>query len=185
MIGQDTLEEQRAKAKGDIPSNAQYFFSDEEKKKFRDDPAFHLQYRKKLESAVNNLFEMFLKETETNREAERLMKAEMHRRLGPGHEELKEKLIPRWPPGCRRITPGDGYLEALVQPSKSRSPLFYVAKKHRCYHYPQGNCQNCSRRSRRRGWQPSPSRHFGLCDGFQLGLCASVVSVLSINEGKY
>ncbi len=42
----------------------------------------------------------------------------MYRRIGPGHEELKEKLIPSWPPGCRRITPGDGYLEALVQPSK-------------------------------------------------------------------
>ena len=124
MIGQDTLEEQRANAKGDLPSDAQYFFSDEEKAKFRDDPEFHLQYRKKLESSVNNLFEMFLKDTETNRAAEKLMKAEMHRRLGSGHEELKEKLIPQWPPGCRRITPGDGYLEALIQPSKIPRLLF-------------------------------------------------------------
>ncbi|KIX04808.1 uncharacterized protein Z518_05679 [Rhinocladiella mackenziei CBS 650.93] len=35
--------------------------------------------------------------------------------IGPGHEELKKRLIPLWPPGCRRITPGEGYLEALIQ----------------------------------------------------------------------
>lgn len=51
------------------------------------------------------------------------MLQEMHRRIGPGHEELKEKLIPSWPPGCRRITPGDRYLEALVAPSESFDSL--------------------------------------------------------------
>lgn len=40
---------------------------------------------------------------------------EMHRRLGPGHEELKKFIVPKWSPGCRRISPGDGYLEALVK----------------------------------------------------------------------
>ncbi len=69
MVGQDALDEQRKQGKGDAPPNAQYYFSEEEKKKFRDDPEFHLQYRKKLEAAVNNLFEMFLKDTDTNREA--------------------------------------------------------------------------------------------------------------------
>ena len=42
---------------------------------------------------------------------------EMNRRMGPGHEELKKFIIPKWAPGCRRISPGDGYLEALVQPN--------------------------------------------------------------------
>lgn len=41
----------------------------------------------------------------------------MHRRIGPGNERLKEFIIPTWAPGCRRISPGDGYLEALVQPN--------------------------------------------------------------------
>jgi cation diffusion facilitator CzcD-associated flavoprotein CzcO len=43
--------------------------------------------------------------------------AEMNRRMGPGHDELKKFIIPKWSPGCRRISPGDGYLEALVQPN--------------------------------------------------------------------
>lgn len=29
--------------------------------------------------------------------------------------EIYESLIPSFPPGCRRLTPGPGYLEALVQ----------------------------------------------------------------------
>ncbi|KEF50962.1 uncharacterized protein A1O9_12980 [Exophiala aquamarina CBS 119918] len=24
-------------------------------------------------------------------------------------------MIPTWPPGCRRLTPGEGYLETLIQ----------------------------------------------------------------------
>lgn len=39
----------------------------------------------------------------------------MNRRIGEGHDDLKKFIIPKWSPGCRRISPGDGYLEALVQ----------------------------------------------------------------------
>jgi len=31
--------------------------------------------------------------------------------------EIFEQLLPNFPPGCRRLTPGPGYLEALVQPN--------------------------------------------------------------------
>jgi hypothetical protein len=96
------LDEQKKDTKTDQPVNAQYYFTEEEKKRFRDDPQFHLQYRKKLESAVNNLFEMFIKDSDTSKEAEASMRKEMIKRIGPGHEELKEKLIPSWPPGCKK-----------------------------------------------------------------------------------
>lgn len=97
---------------------SQHFFTDEEKQRFKDDPEYHLQYRKKIESAINNIFEMYIKDSEASKGAQENMVKEMNRRIGPGHEELKSKLIPSWPPGCRRITPGDGYLEALVKPSE-------------------------------------------------------------------
>lgn len=38
----------------------------------------------------------------------------MKQRLGD-REDIKEKLIPTWSPGCRRLTPGEGYLEALTR----------------------------------------------------------------------
>jgi hypothetical protein len=33
------------------------------------------------------------------------------------NEELCKKLIPDWALGCRRITPGEGYLESLLKPN--------------------------------------------------------------------
>jgi cation diffusion facilitator CzcD-associated flavoprotein CzcO len=47
--------------------------------------------------------------------------------MGEGHEELKSHIIPSWAPGCRRISPGDGYLEALVKPNVE--PVFSGIEK--------------------------------------------------------
>lgn len=80
---------------------AQYYYSEEEKKQFRENPQQHLEYRQSLEGAANMLFDMFIANSKTSEEAETNMRAEMHRRIGEGHEELKEKLIPSWPPGCK------------------------------------------------------------------------------------
>lgn len=41
--------------------------------------------------------------------------------------KLQEYLIPKWLPGCRRITPGDGYLEALTQDNVQ--PIFNEISK--------------------------------------------------------
>lgn len=60
---------------------------------------------------------MYQKGSEMNDHFRAVITAEMNRRMGPGHEELKSRIIPKWSPGCRRISPGDGYLEALVQPN--------------------------------------------------------------------
>lgn len=95
----------------------QYYYTEEEKQRFKNDPDYHLHYRRKLESSVNNLFDMFIADSDTSRQTQEQLRTEMERRIGAGHDELKKRLIPSWPPGCRRITPGDGYLEALVQPN--------------------------------------------------------------------
>ena len=47
--------------------------------------------------------------------------------MGPGHEELKSRIIPTWAPGCRRISPADGYLEALV--ADNVKPVFGNLRK--------------------------------------------------------
>ena len=35
-------------------------------------------------------------------------------RIGPGHEDLKEKSILKWSPGCRRMTVGKLTFEFLM-----------------------------------------------------------------------
>lgn len=101
----------------DQPGNRQYTFTEEDKKKFRDDPDYHLDFRKRIEAEINSLFGMYQQGSEMSDAFRKVITDEMYRRMGPGHEKLKEFIIPTWAPGCRRISPGDGYLEALVQPN--------------------------------------------------------------------
>lgn len=99
------------------PGHRQYKFTDADKRKFREDPAYHLDFRKRIEAEINGLFGMYRQGSDLSNLFRDVITKEMHRRMGPGHEELKERIIPKWAPGCRRISPGDGYLEALVQPN--------------------------------------------------------------------
>lgn len=112
---QHSSENQDGKTSPD--STGQYYFTEEEKRNFRENPDKFLQYRRRLESTFNGLFDIFIADTDASIGAQKAMREEMIRRLGPGHEDLKSKMIPSWPPGCKRITPGDGYLEALIQPN--------------------------------------------------------------------
>lgn len=102
---------------GDQPGCRQYTFTDEDKKRFANDPEYHLDFRKRIEAEINSLFGMYQQGSDMNNAFRKLVTEEMHRRIGPGHEELKKHIIPKWAPGCRRISPGDGYLEALVKPN--------------------------------------------------------------------
>ncbi|EXJ74764.1 uncharacterized protein A1O5_01459 [Cladophialophora psammophila CBS 110553] len=91
-----------------------HYYIEAEKEKFRTDPEFHLQYRKRLESALTEMFPMFLRGTKLNVQARESMRASMLAKIGPGHDDLKQRFIPQWSPGCRRLTPGEGYLETLI-----------------------------------------------------------------------
>lgn len=81
-----------------------HYYTDKEKETFRSDAEFHLQYRKTLESRLARKFPVFLRGTPDNMAAIKACRNDMLAKIGPGHEELKEKLIPTWSPGCRRMT---------------------------------------------------------------------------------
>jgi cation diffusion facilitator CzcD-associated flavoprotein CzcO len=117
-FGGGVLESDLRKNKPDNqPGERQYTFSEEEKKRFAEDPEYHLNFRKRIEAEINSLFGMYQQGSEMSNTFRKLITEEMNRRMGPGHEELKKFIIPKWSPGCRRISPGDGYLEALVKPN--------------------------------------------------------------------
>lgn len=48
-----------------------------------------------------------------------------------GNHEMIEKFIPDWEIGCRRLTPGDGYLEALQKPNAAYvfEPIVRITEK--------------------------------------------------------
>lgn len=92
----------------------QFIFTEEQKARFKSDPEYHLQFRKKIEAEINWMADLFSVGSDMQKQVHQMMTEQMKLRLGPGQEELAAKLIPQWPPGCRRLTPGDQYLESLV-----------------------------------------------------------------------
>lgn len=89
-------------------------YSEEEKKEFREDPAKLKALRKEIEHGFNMFFYALLNESPAQAAVYDLFKKNMTTRLN-GDPELCAKLIPDWRVGCRRLTPGDGYLEALQE----------------------------------------------------------------------
>ncbi|KAF2179966.1 FAD/NAD(P)-binding domain-containing protein [Zopfia rhizophila CBS 207.26] len=90
-----------------------YEYTTAEKAAF-ENPQTLLEYRKKLESNFNSLYNALLKSSETQKGARIAFREDMEKKLSR-KPELIEKLIPDWEVGCRRLTPGLGYLEALCE----------------------------------------------------------------------
>jgi hypothetical protein len=58
----------------------------------------------------------FIKGSDSNIEGQKFATAQMAEKLG--HDPvLCEMLIPKWDLGCRRVTPGPGYLESFRLPN--------------------------------------------------------------------
>ncbi|KIW98234.1 uncharacterized protein Z519_01818 [Cladophialophora bantiana CBS 173.52] len=100
--------------KSGLGSNPEY--TEEDKKLFRENPEALHQYRKKLIHSVNKAFKMFVKGSPENIDNQEFAARQMAEKLNndPG---LCAKLIPTWELGCRRVTPGSGYLESFLLPN--------------------------------------------------------------------
>jgi hypothetical protein len=106
----------------DNPGHQQFVFTEEQKRQFKEDPEHHLQFRKQIEAEVNWMADVFMVGSTMQKDTQQTMIQQMKNRIGEGHDELASKLIPQWPPGCRRLTPGDRYLESLVE--SNVEPIF-------------------------------------------------------------
>ena len=89
----------------------QHIYSEEEKREFAEKPETLRNLRKATETRLSQTFAIFLKDTQIQNEAKAGMEYLMKEKLQS--QFLQEKLIPQWGVGCRRLTPGTGYLEAL------------------------------------------------------------------------
>ncbi|KAJ5202173.1 hypothetical protein N7449_004252 [Penicillium cf. viridicatum] len=105
-------------AAGMTKDGTNFAFTEEEKTRFRENPALLLKYRKEIESCEDNFFSVFFKNSQAQKAALIKAQARMRQRLG-NDPDLCAKLIPNWELGCRRATPGDGYLEALCAENAS------------------------------------------------------------------
>ncbi|KAJ5195903.1 hypothetical protein N7449_006382 [Penicillium cf. viridicatum] len=115
-------------------------YLEEEREKFQD-PEAHKDYRKAIISRTNKAFRLFIK-GENNEAAIRFGAQQMAEKLN--HDpDLCEKLIPKWEVGCRRVTPGPGYLESFAKPNcnLSNSPVTKITEN--AVHTADGNVFEC------------------------------------------
>lgn len=97
-------------ATAEAPGGPKY--SDEERQRFQDDPAYYLEHRRAFEVKFHNRFAADVLGSKENAELrERIIKC-MKERLG-GDEEWLQRVLPNYAPGCKRLTPAPGYLEGL------------------------------------------------------------------------
>ncbi|EXJ79107.1 hypothetical protein A1O3_08608 [Capronia epimyces CBS 606.96] len=110
-----TLRQGLLEASTDIPGG--YVYTAEEKARFRSDPAAYLAYRKGLDKqhygAVNNQSARL--GSEDNEKLRASLLATMLQRLR-GDTAWLARLTPDYAPGCKRLTPAPGYLEAVAGP---------------------------------------------------------------------
>ncbi|PSN74052.1 FAD/NAD(P)-binding domain-containing protein [Corynespora cassiicola Philippines] len=86
-------------------------YSEEEREKFRNDPKELVAHAKDIENQVNGLWSLFYAGSESQKEAQEMFKARMKEFIKD--ERLLEGFTPKFEVGCRRITPGDPYMEAI------------------------------------------------------------------------
>lgn len=99
------------------------YFS-EEQKSFFQDPETYLSFRKEVETSYFRRFESFFKDSALNKALKDDIEKAMARRLEK-RPDLLDYLRPDFSPHCRRLTPGPGYLEALMEDNVSlvRQPI--------------------------------------------------------------
>ena len=86
-------------------------YTDEQKSSFRQDPDALVKEAKTLENSINGLWGTFYTGSEMQAGAQKAFRERMREHLRD--ERLIEGFNPNFGVGCRRITPGDPYMEAI------------------------------------------------------------------------
>ncbi|KAH1534450.1 hypothetical protein KXV70_006758 [Aspergillus fumigatus] len=90
-----------------------FSFTPEEIETFKKDHSAYQRFRKEIELELQSVHGVTLLGTPEQIGAREVFLQNMKRRLSR-KPEMCEDLIPSFPPVCRRLTPGPGYLEALT-----------------------------------------------------------------------
>ncbi|CAI7654807.1 unnamed protein product [Penicillium pancosmium] len=98
-------------------TGSNFKFTPEEINEFNERPDKLLEYRKRLDSEVQTMTK-YLVRGELSDQATAAFTKHMTEKLAK-KPEILGKIIPSFAPGCRRITPGPGYLEAVTEENVS------------------------------------------------------------------
>ncbi|OAL04210.1 putative monooxygenase [Phaeosphaeriaceae sp. SRC1lsM3a] len=96
------------------PNGANFDYTEAQKREFLDHPEKLVAYRKAIEADLNGGFPSALHDSPEQAQAREALTKMMRARLGKDNPFV-DRVIPSFGVGCRRPTPGVGYLEALTE----------------------------------------------------------------------
>ncbi|KIW76442.1 hypothetical protein Z517_11188 [Fonsecaea pedrosoi CBS 271.37] len=108
-IGGDELARRKAET-------GNFKHSKEELELFKRSPEEYLKFRHKIENDIMQAPLAAFYGTPEQRKFHEMSIKHMREKLS-SRPDVLEALMPDWAPGCRRLTPGPGYLEAICQPN--------------------------------------------------------------------
>ncbi|KAK0723436.1 hypothetical protein B0T26DRAFT_675006 [Lasiosphaeria miniovina] len=97
------------------PGGRATVYTEQQKQQFRDDPAVLLAYRREVDHELNSRFPNFYKGSPQQQASRDIVEKSMRERLYKMAPVLREQLVPKLDVGCKRVTLGEGYLEALQE----------------------------------------------------------------------
>ena len=78
-FGAGVLKADLLNGEDDNPGQRQFNFTEEHIRKFKEDPSYHLDFRKRMEAEINGNFTMFKEESELSKKFTDVITKEMHR----------------------------------------------------------------------------------------------------------
>ena len=93
------------------PGGTNFSYSDEQKQEWCDHPETHAQYCRDVEGELNKRFTLMHLKAKDQRLSRDLVADIMSEQLNHD-EKLTKHMIPPFALGCRRMTPGSGYLQS-------------------------------------------------------------------------
>ncbi|KAH7350443.1 hypothetical protein BKA66DRAFT_563373 [Pyrenochaeta sp. MPI-SDFR-AT-0127] len=94
----------------------------EDELKSWEDPENYREYRRQIESVMHEPSDVIYKGTSSCLGFQQMCEDHMRTKLAK-KPEIFESLLPSFEPACRRLTPGPGYLEALVEDNVNFIPV--------------------------------------------------------------
>lgn len=101
-------------AKYAAPGGTNFKYSPTEVERFKEDPKGYVQYCRDIEGELNKRFTLMHYDSEDQQATRRFLSEAMSEQL-KYDTKLTKRMVPGFALGCRRMTPGSGYLASLVE----------------------------------------------------------------------
>ncbi len=108
------------------PAGRATAYTEEQKERFRTDPEYLKQYRREVDHELNGRFPNFYKGSPAQQASRDVIEKSMREKLAKMDPELREKLIPDFDVGCRRLVPLVSRLQLLF--ANNHAPVSPPAK---------------------------------------------------------